>query len=143
MWAVGVILLCCCSRTYPFFRAPDDISALAEISCLFGTEAVREAARQYGKRLLVSEARQACDLRQLCRRLAYRRGSDFEVDDVASTAPDIIQSLLYGLLQLSAASRLTAKQALALNVFVDVTDNPSDLPAPIMARDNVDNGLPV
>ena len=27
-WAAGVILLCIISRTYPFFRAPDDITAL-------------------------------------------------------------------------------------------------------------------
>ena len=28
MWAAGVILLSIMSRSYPFFRAPDDIMAL-------------------------------------------------------------------------------------------------------------------
>jgi hypothetical protein len=30
MWAAGVILLCIMSRSYPFFRAPDDITALVK-----------------------------------------------------------------------------------------------------------------
>ena len=38
MWAAGVILLCILSRTYPFFRAPDDLTALAELLALFGTK---------------------------------------------------------------------------------------------------------
>ncbi len=35
MWAAGVIVLCMLSRTYPFFRAPDDITALAEVIFLY------------------------------------------------------------------------------------------------------------
>ncbi len=72
MWAAGVVLLCMLSRTYPFFRAPDDVSALAEVACLAGTDAVREAACQYGKRFLCSEHRAPVDLQELCRRLAAR-----------------------------------------------------------------------
>ena len=49
IWAAGVILLCILSRTYPFFRAPDDYTALAELVALFGTKAVQDAAGQYGK----------------------------------------------------------------------------------------------
>ena len=39
-----VILLSLLSRSYPFFRAPDDLTALAEITTIFGSRAVAKAA---------------------------------------------------------------------------------------------------
>ena len=63
MWAVGVILLSILSRytlhildlsrypilsrSYPFFRAPDDMTALAELMTLCGTEQVQAAAKRF------------------------------------------------------------------------------------------------
>ena len=41
---MGVILLSFLSRNDPFFRAPDDLTALAEITLLFGFKAVSKAA---------------------------------------------------------------------------------------------------
>lgn len=52
IWAAGVILLCMLSRAYPFFRAPDDMTALAEVTTLFGTNNVRMAAKSYGKNFI-------------------------------------------------------------------------------------------
>lgn len=49
MWSVGVILLCLLSGRYPFFRAPDDLSTLAEITTLLGTNTVRKAAATLGE----------------------------------------------------------------------------------------------
>ncbi|KAK7079123.1 Cell division control protein 7 [Halocaridina rubra] len=49
MWSVGVILLCLLSGRYPFFRAVDDLSTLAEIATLIGTYSIRKAAAKYGK----------------------------------------------------------------------------------------------
>ena len=46
LWAVGVILLSFLSRSYPFFRAPDDLTALAEITTLFGSKAINKAAQR-------------------------------------------------------------------------------------------------
>jgi len=118
--AAGVMLLCCCSRTYPFFRAPDDITALAEITCIFGTDAIVEVACQYGKRLITSEKRPEQNLSQLCSRLARRGSADSsEVPDT----PGLKDVLLPGLLRLLATERLTAKQALALPLFTDVSDH--------------------
>lgn len=45
MWAVGVILLSLFSRSYPFFRSPDDMTALAELITLFGSEKMEAAAK--------------------------------------------------------------------------------------------------
>ena len=49
IWSAGVILLCILSGRYPFFRAHDDMSALAQIVSLMGSRATVEAAKTYGK----------------------------------------------------------------------------------------------
>lgn len=49
IWAVGVIMLSLLSRSYPFFHAPDDVSALAEIITVFGDEQVKKLAKIFGK----------------------------------------------------------------------------------------------
>ena len=46
---MGVILLSFLSRSYPFFRAPDDLTALAEITTLFGSKAINKAAQRYSQ----------------------------------------------------------------------------------------------
>lgn len=48
MWSAGVILLCLLSRRYPFFRAPDDQTALAQIVSLMGSIECTEAASACG-----------------------------------------------------------------------------------------------
>lgn len=41
-------MLCLLSGRYPFFRAADDLSTLAELTTLLGTAAVRKAAAGLG-----------------------------------------------------------------------------------------------
>lgn len=48
MWSVGVILLCLLSGRYPFFRAVDDLSTLAEIATLLGTQVMKKTAAHLG-----------------------------------------------------------------------------------------------
>ncbi|XP_063633496.1 LOW QUALITY PROTEIN: cell division cycle 7-related protein kinase-like [Cydia splendana] len=48
MWAAGVILASVLSGRYPFFRATDDLTALAEITELLGTEALQRTAQALG-----------------------------------------------------------------------------------------------
>ena len=67
MWAVGVILISILSRSYPFFRAPDDMTALAELCVVFGSSVVKEAARRYGRNLLVSVQSEPVNLKRMCR----------------------------------------------------------------------------
>lgn len=54
MWSAGVILLSILSKKYPFFRADDDITALAEITFLVGTKEMKDAALSLGKILTMN-----------------------------------------------------------------------------------------
>lgn len=49
MWSAGVILLCILSGRYPFFRAHDDLTAMAQIISLRGSRDCIEAARSCGE----------------------------------------------------------------------------------------------
>jgi cell division control protein 7 len=40
VWALGVVLLICLSRRYPFFTAPDDTAALLEIARFVGSDPI-------------------------------------------------------------------------------------------------------
>uniref|UniRef100_A0A0K2UH69 non-specific serine/threonine protein kinase n=1 Tax=Lepeophtheirus salmonis TaxID=72036 RepID=A0A0K2UH69_LEPSM len=72
VWAVGIIMLCILTRSYPFFHAPDDLTALAEISVLFGSDAVHQAAKSYGKKFLYEPHQSGFDLQELCHLLCKR-----------------------------------------------------------------------
>ncbi|XP_066940923.1 cell division cycle 7-related protein kinase-like [Macrobrachium rosenbergii] len=78
MWSVGVILLCLLSGRYPFFKAADDLSTLAEISTLLGSYTIRKAASKFGKLFTCSEERKPLDLVKICELLRnntlYRGG---------------------------------------------------------------------
>ncbi|XP_035233138.1 cell division cycle 7-related protein kinase-like, partial [Stegodyphus dumicola] len=54
MWSAGVILLCMLSKKYPFFRADDDITTLAEITFIVGTREIKDAALSLGKVLTMN-----------------------------------------------------------------------------------------
>jgi len=107
MWAVGVILLSILSRSYPFFRAPDDMTALAELMTLFGTKQVQQAAKRYNRRLTVSLMKEGCDLASVCRQLGARGE-----DPPPSLVTEEAISLLKLLLRLDYRDRATARQAL-------------------------------
>lgn len=49
IWSAGVIMLSIMSASYPFFRAPDDITALMEMITVFGTNELRNTATKLGK----------------------------------------------------------------------------------------------
>ncbi|XP_012529770.1 cell division cycle 7-related protein kinase isoform X2 [Monomorium pharaonis] len=48
IWACGVIMLCILSGSQPFFRSPDDCTALAEITTIFGSKEVQKCAQKLG-----------------------------------------------------------------------------------------------
>jgi serine/threonine protein kinase len=49
MWAAGVLLLSILSGCYPFFKSPDDMTALAELMTIFGTKSIKEIAAKLSK----------------------------------------------------------------------------------------------
>jgi len=107
MWAVGVVLLSILSRSYPFFRAPDDMTALAELMTLCGTKQVQAAAKRYGRRLTFSHIKEECDLASVCKQLGARGE-----DPPPSVVTEEGISLLRLLLRLDYRDRITASQAL-------------------------------
>jgi len=48
IWACGVIMLCILSGSQPFFRSPNDCTALAEITTIFGSKEVQKCAQKLG-----------------------------------------------------------------------------------------------
>ncbi|XP_049887544.1 cell division cycle 7-related protein kinase-like [Pectinophora gossypiella] len=69
VWAAGVVLASVLCARYPFFRAADDVAALAELQDLLGTQPLQRTAAALGRRLVTSVCRPGVCLRKLCARL--------------------------------------------------------------------------
>ncbi|XP_045761324.1 cell division cycle 7-related protein kinase-like [Maniola jurtina] len=69
VWAAGVVLASLLTARYPFFRAADDVSALAELTDLLGTEPLRRTAHALGRRIVTSSRRRGLCLRRLAAHL--------------------------------------------------------------------------
>ncbi|CAH1261977.1 CDC7 [Branchiostoma lanceolatum] len=69
IWSAGVIFLSLLSGRYPFFRAKDDMQALAQIIALMGSPEVANAAKGYHKDLYVTPTIPPMDLKDTCLRL--------------------------------------------------------------------------
>ncbi|XP_067892860.1 cell division cycle 7-related protein kinase isoform X1 [Heterodontus francisci] len=73
MWSAGVVFLSLLSARYPFFKASDDLTALAQIMTIRGSKETIQAAKSFGKAVSCSKECPKLDLRTLCERL---RGTD-------------------------------------------------------------------
>ncbi|MEE6494546.1 hypothetical protein FKM82_001784 [Ascaphus truei] len=74
MWSAGIIFLSLLSGRYPFFKASDDLTALAQIMTVRGSRETIQAAKSFGKSLLCSKEIPAQNLRTLCERLRTSSG---------------------------------------------------------------------
>jgi len=121
MWAVGVILISILSRSYPFFRAPDDMTALAELCVLLGSAQVKDVARTYGRKLLVSVETDPQDLEKMCRELSCRERRDEDLSTEQLRQSHFVTregvDLLRSLLTLDTKKRITADEALNHSYF--------------------------
>ncbi|XP_020041401.1 cell division cycle 7-related protein kinase [Castor canadensis] len=81
MWSAGVIFLSLLSGRYPFYKASDDLTALAQIMTIRGSRETIQAAKTFGKSILCSKEVPAQDLRKLCERL---RGLDSSTPTLTS-----------------------------------------------------------
>jgi cell division control protein 7 len=66
IWSAGVILLSILAGRYPFFNAPDDMTALAEIATLVGTRELSSLARLYNKEVHFPKGQQPIGWERLC-----------------------------------------------------------------------------
>ncbi|GCC31260.1 hypothetical protein chiPu_0009717, partial [Chiloscyllium punctatum] len=73
MWSAGVVFLSLLSARYPFFKASDDLTALAQIMAIRGSKETIQAAKSFGKAVSCSKECPKLDLKTLCERL---RGTD-------------------------------------------------------------------
>lgn len=127
VWSAGVILLSLLSGRYPFFRAQDDLTALAEIITIMGSSSVQDAAQKMGKRLTLSHQKPALDLKTLCEKLRgvghleakaqQREGIPTWATALTSgqlpfNPPDSVYDLLRRLLDPNPFTRITATEAL-------------------------------
>ncbi|XP_032279843.1 cell division cycle 7-related protein kinase isoform X2 [Phoca vitulina] len=81
MWSAGVIFLSLLSGRYPFYKASDDLTALAQIMTIRGSRETIQAAKTFGKSILCSKEVPAQDLRKLCEKL---RGIDSKTPKLTS-----------------------------------------------------------
>lgn len=89
IWSVGVIFASLLTKKYPFFRNTDDLTSLAEIISIFGTERVHKAAQALGKQMTSSEKTiQPVDLKETLTKL---RGDQMVIED---SAFDLLDKLL-------------------------------------------------
>lgn len=72
IWAVGVIFLSILSTVYPFFKAPNDYVALAEMVTIFGDKVIRKTAFILDRLVTLSQRTKPLDLRRLCVRFRNR-----------------------------------------------------------------------
>ncbi|XP_067661829.1 cell division cycle 7-related protein kinase-like [Haliotis asinina] len=133
IWSAGVIFLSLLSGRYPFFRANDDVTALAQIISIMGSEEVKVAAKTFGKHLTCSPVTPAVDLKRLCVKLrsapSLKTGNQTQKNahipdkenssDLWENVSDSCFDLLKRLLDLNPAMRITAEEALRHPFFVD------------------------
>ncbi|PRP80422.1 hypothetical protein PROFUN_11968 [Planoprotostelium fungivorum] len=103
VWSVGVILLSLMSKRYPFFISPDDLSSLAEIAAVFGTEEVSRVGERLGRRVTFPRRIERTDLKGMCERLSGRKGGEVE---------DSAYDLLSKCLEIDHEKRITCIEAL-------------------------------
>lgn len=72
IWAVGVIFLSILSTVYPFFKAPNDYVALAEMVTIFGDKVIRKTAFLLDRLVTLSQCTNPLDLRKICIRFRNR-----------------------------------------------------------------------
>eukprot|EP00096_Caligus_rogercresseyi_P004548 TRINITY_DN18872_c0_g1_i1.p1 TRINITY_DN18872_c0_g1~~TRINITY_DN18872_c0_g1_i1.p1 ORF type:complete len:523 (+),score=131.74 TRINITY_DN18872_c0_g1_i1:177-1571(+) len=115
MWAVGVIFLCILTRSYPFFHAPDDITALAEVNVLFGNAALIKAAASYGRQFFYEPVQPGVDFGDMCQMLVSRKPRDSQADlpeQPCHATPEAV-SFLKETLALVSWERISASKALS------------------------------
>ncbi|XP_064649511.1 cell division cycle 7-related protein kinase-like [Lineus longissimus] len=123
IWSAGVIFLSLLTQRYPFFRANNDMTALAQIISVMGSGDVQKAALTYNKSMICSPNRPTAHLKNMC--IALRRCTKSpkhrakrscpekpDEHDPLCDVPDTAYDLLKRLLDVDPNTRITAEDAL-------------------------------
>lgn len=62
MWSAGIVFLSLLSGRYPFYKASDDLTALAQIMTVRGSRETIQAAKTFGMQTLIMGTRGKCML---------------------------------------------------------------------------------
>lgn len=112
IWSVGVILLSILTQRYPFFKSPDDLTSLVEISVILGTDRLRQSALKLGRKLRFPCEQKGYNMADLVRSLNPTVDTKFS---------DCIFDLLVRMLDPDPSTRLSAEEALQHPFFNGVT----------------------
>lgn len=84
-------MLCILGETHPFFRAPDDVTALAEITSIFGSHAMQNCAKKLGKKLMFGSEIPEVNLTDLCLNLQYRNRTKLPSSEIITKVITLIE----------------------------------------------------
>ena len=113
IWSAGIILLSFLSQRYPFFKSPDDLTSLYEISLIVGTQSLKDAAHEISRKLRFPEEHEKPEsLYNLIQKL-----NPF-LDEIE--VYDSVYDLLEKMLNPKVSERLTAQEALQHPFFHDL-----------------------
>ncbi|EDV27547.1 putative cell division control protein 7-like protein 2 [Trichoplax sp. H2] len=129
IWSAGVVLLSILSAHYPFFKAEDDMTALAQIMSITGSKEMAATAKSLGKRISNNPEIPPLDLKTVCTKLRRNRSNvltssstsnvnsdEFSTYNPTTTNeimfPDSAYDLAKRCIDLDPASRITAAEAL-------------------------------
>jgi len=114
IWSAGVILLTILGQRFPFFNSTDDVDAMIELICVFGTKRMEKTGLLHGAVLECKIPRIAEKGYGWHKLLAW---STCRHQDETTNDQTIMYSLLERLLDLDCRTRATAEDALGHEFF--------------------------
>ena len=112
IWSAGIILLSFLSQRYPFFKSPDDLTSLYEISLIVGTQSLREAGLEISRKLRFPEEYEKPSLRDLIEKL----NPFFNEININDSVFDLLEKMMNP----KVSERITAEEALHHPFFHDI-----------------------
>ena len=104
IWSAGVTFLSILTKRYPFFRSPNDQTAICEIAVIFGNSRLNQAVQQLHRFILFPDEQPGFELRDLVHKL----NPSIDNMNIEESAYDLLQRLL----EPAVDQRITAEEAL-------------------------------